>query len=195
MIKKTSCESCNLEFVFIATKKNPLIKFCSQECRTEGYKKRANQNIEEVYYKKCIKMDGCWGWTGNRDADGYSTMYFNKKTLKSHRVSWIIHNGKIPEKLLVLHKCDNPPCTNPEHLFLGTQKDNWDDMVKKGRGCYRGELASNSKLKEKEVIEIKKLLNSSITIREVANKFNVTTSAIKCIKSGKSWSHIKESND
>lgn len=195
MIKKTSCKECHIEFVFNATKKTPLMKFCSQKCMGSSYKKRAIQTIQEVYYKKCIKQDGCWAWNGNHDSDGYSTLYFNKKTLKGHRVSWIIHNGEIPGRLFVLHKCDTPPCTNPDHLFLGTPKDNWDDMIKKGRGCYKGSLASNAKLKEEEVIEIKKLLKTKMKRIEIAQKFNVTLSAIKNIRQGKTWSHIKEPNE
>lgn len=91
---------------------------------------------------------GCWEWTGTRDAHGYgqlSTLWFKNGTSGISRNSWIAFHGPIPNGLRVLHRCDNPPCWNPSHLFLGTAKDNMDDMVAKGRHyqqqkthCIRG---------------------------------------------------------
>ena len=78
-------------------------------------------------------IDVCWEWNANKDRDGYGRISDRKKQYKSHRVSWEICYGPIPEGLLVLHKCDNPSCVNPNHLFLGTHKDNTIDMFNKGR--------------------------------------------------------------
>ncbi len=82
------------------------------------------------------KSKACWEWTGARDIHGYGRIgndYPKKNLLLAHRAIWIITNGEIPKNLCVLHRCDNPPCVNPKHLFLGTKKDNSQDMVKKGR--------------------------------------------------------------
>ena len=78
----------------------------------------------------------CWNWLARKDGYGYGVIRFNSKSQKAHRVSYIIHNGEIPIGKLVCHKCDNPPCCNPEHLFLGTKKDNALDMESKNRGYH-----------------------------------------------------------
>lgn len=81
---------------------------------------------------------GCWLWLGRRGARGYGQVGFRGfKTRQAHRVSWLIHNGPIPDGLFVCHKCDTPPCVNPDHLFLGTCQDNLTDMARKNR-AYRG---------------------------------------------------------
>ena len=79
----------------------------------------------------------CWIWTAFCNADGYGVFGTGAKTLISpHRFSWELHFGPIPDGLWVLHKCDNPPCVNPSHLFLGTQLDNIQDMLSKGRASH-----------------------------------------------------------
>jgi hypothetical protein len=84
--------------------------------------------------------NGCWNWKLGKDIGGYGRMKVsegsrkNFRTVSSHRYSWELWNGKIPDGLNVLHRCDNSACCNPEHLFLGTQKENIHDMHKKGRG-------------------------------------------------------------
>lgn len=90
---------------------------------------------------------GCWIWLMSADKLGYGWSSLKKKTLYAHRHSWLIYRGVIPDKQFVLHKCDNPYCINPDHLFLGIQKDNMRDMAAKGRNrnqnsgmtaCFRG---------------------------------------------------------
>jgi len=84
------------------------------------------------------QKSGCWVWLGFKaDRRGYGGMRIDYRTVRAHRYSWEIHNGLIPNGLHVLHRCDNPPCVNPKHLFLGTNSDNVADMTAKGRG--RGE--------------------------------------------------------
>lgn len=78
--------------------------------------------------------NGCWPFKGSRDKDGYGRVHLPKrKKIPAHRVSWILFEGEIPEKMLVCHSCDNPSCVNPNHLFIGTHQDNMDDCVGKGR--------------------------------------------------------------
>lgn len=76
---------------------------------------------------------GCWEWFGGASADGYGRFTHKGRKLLAHRVSWEVHSGSIPRGMLVLHRCDNPPCVNPSHLFLGTHKDNAQDRERKGR--------------------------------------------------------------
>lgn len=88
-----------------------------------------------AYFRSKIAYEpnGCWRFTANNTRRGYGRLGFNRKAWPAHRFSWFIHFGEIPDGMLVCHKCDNPPCVNPEHLFLGTHLDNAWDKIKKGR--------------------------------------------------------------
>ena len=80
-----------------------------------------------------ITETGCWIWLGYCDRNGYGDIKVEYKSWRAHRFSWVLHGGDIPEGQYVLHKCDEPSCVNPDHLFVGTQDDNIQDMIKKGR--------------------------------------------------------------
>lgn len=96
------------------------------------------QTLEERLFAQVNKTeDGCWEWTGVCDSNGRGKMSIHNKERSTHRLSWELHNGPIPDGLLVCHKCDNPPCLRPDHLFLGTQKDNMQDAIKKGRMAWQ----------------------------------------------------------
>ncbi len=86
-------------------------------------------------FEKRIKKSssGCWVWVGNITPQGYGVFSSNKKGVSAHRAAWMFYRGSIPVGMLVCHKCDNPPCVNPDHLFLGSYKDNSFDMMKKNR--------------------------------------------------------------
>ncbi len=99
----------------------------------EGQKYTEIEAISAFFEKVSKGLEGCWIWNGSRNWDGYGMLSFMGKAMGSHRASWIIHNGEIPSGKSVLHRCDNPPCVNPSHLFLGTQGDNVRDCARKGR--------------------------------------------------------------
>ena len=85
-------------------------------------------------HRVTVMSNGCMEFDGYRDKDGYGIVRISNKSQRAHRVSYALSIGPIPEGLLVLHRCDNPPCVNPDHLFVGTDNDNAQDKVTKGRG-------------------------------------------------------------
>lgn len=89
--------------------------------------------VAERFWSHVDKSGDCWVWTSSRNQHGYGQVHFQSRPRFAHRVSWILTNGEILNDLWVLHHCDNPPCVRPDHLFLGTPKDNSQDMVRKGR--------------------------------------------------------------
>ena len=133
---------------------------------------------------------GCWIWTASRDKDGYGFLKFRGKQDKAHRVAWVLYRGEIPAGLIVCHTCDNPPCVNPEHLFIGTQKDNAMDKVGKNRSCY-GERVNTSKLNPTTVIRIRQLYKTGKYSQDrLAKLFGVYQSTIGRIVRGDTWKRV-----
>lgn len=93
-------------------------------------------DVAERFWARVQKTEGCWLWTGSRRRDGYGQLSWDGRTYQAHRLAWELHNGAIPESLIVLHECDHPPCVRPDHLRLGTYSENMQDCVKRGR--WRG---------------------------------------------------------
>ena len=126
--------------------------------------------------------NGCIEWNGNT-RQGYGRFYLNGKWLTAHRVAWVMHNGPIPEGMLVLHKCDNSTCVNPEHLFIGTQRDNVLDMIKKKRHkVLKGSSNPNSKLNEFKVVQIRDLYKEGGTsYAKLAREFCVSPKLIELV--------------
>lgn len=130
----------------------------------------------------------CWAWTGAKTSRGYGQISTvrGKSPAIAPRISYEIHFGGIPCGLDVLHKCDNPACVNPEHLFVGTAKDNADDMINKGRHAH-GERHPLSKLKEDEVRAIRADERSAA---QIAADYGVSRSNVRRVKIRKLWAHI-----
>lgn len=136
--------------------------------------------------------NGCHIWTGAKKPTGYGNLSINSKYLIAHRVAWEMNNGKIPKGLLVLHSCDNPSCCNPMHLFLGTNKQNTQDMIQKKRyGFYKnrakGEKNGNSKLNREIIEEILVRYKNGETQESIGIHFGVSQTAISNIILGKTW--------
>ena len=144
--------------------------------------------LKERFWAKVDKRssDQCWNWTGLRDRYGYGTIQVCGKKLRAHRVSWELANGPIPAGMCVLHRCDNPSCVNPRHLWIGRQEENIQDMASKGRRA-RGEKHGSVKLIEQDVHEIRQMLSWKILQRVIAKKYGVSRQTISMIKTGKNW--------
>ena|SRR3990167_7410463 len=149
--------------------------------------------IEERFWPKVNKSspDSCWLWTASLDANGYGQIGSGGRygrPLKASRVSWEIHNGPIPDGLLALHRCDVPACVNPAHLFLGTYKDNTQDMMAKGRGPC-GERQGSSKLTQSDVQAIRAQRACGIQLKVIALRFGIQPSQVSRIAHHKRWAH------
>jgi hypothetical protein len=133
--------------------------------------------------------DDCWEWTAYRNEDGYGKLRDGQSTTSTHRISWEIHFGEIPEGMLVCHKCDNPPCCNPAHLFLGTYLDNSTDKINKGRDNHSsGENHPGAKLTWDKVRNIRKeYIPGKFGCRRLANKYGIDRSTVYDIISNKNW--------
>jgi hypothetical protein len=104
------------------------------------------EDLFDRFIKKVNKTDSCWLWTAAiRGKSGYGAIRVNRKTVDSHRLSYKLHNGEIPENMYVCHTCDNPLCCNPKHLWLGTMKQNMQDMHSKGRAKVFGGVGGGMK--------------------------------------------------
>ena len=164
---------------------------------------------------------GCLEWMGGRRG-GYGRVKFKKRTIPTHRLAYFLYHGVNPGKLCVLHTCDNPPCLSKAHLFLGTNQDNMDDMIKKGRSLKgdrnptrtnpeilargsrngmhtkpekrsKGESNGNSKLTDEQVREIRNsYIPNVVSANFLARKYQVAKPQILNIIHRRTWKHVDE---
>lgn len=190
------CSYCKKEFKKV-TKANT----CSLKCRL----------MDSII----ISENGCWEWQKCL-VRGYGKLRFGNKHMFTHRISYEIFKGKIPENMFICHNCpngDNPKCCNPDHLWIGSLKENSADAKIKGKyigkgytgrksseevrrkislnhADMKGEKSSLSKLKDKDVYAIKELLKTGMTLTAIGNIYGVSKSCINNIKTGKRWGHL-----
>lgn len=166
-------------------------------------------SITDAFLSRVDKQAGddpCWLWVGSLlKLSGYGRFTFNRVTVRAHRASFLLFRGPIADGLFVCHRCDTPRCVNPAHLFLGTAKDNTQDMIRKGRGPdRRGVLNGTAKLNSDAVRFIRDRAarnrrgdhvikdKSKISQRELAEMFGVDRFAIRCVLNGRTWRHVQQ---
>jgi hypothetical protein len=137
------------------------------------------------------KATGCHEWIGSKFQSGYGAVNWAGKKWRAHRLSYTLFVGPIPSEGQVLHRCDNPKCVNPNHLFLGDPKANAQDRTKKGRNNAEcGERRHSSKLDESKVRAIRQLFHSGKAAAELGRLYQVSASSIQRIVLRQSWKHV-----
>jgi HNH endonuclease len=165
--------------------------YCSQACanKTIGISKQVA--LSDRFWSKvvCVLATRCWSWTGALDKAGYGRVRQisdNRKgtATAAPRVAWELTHGPITGGLFVCHRCDNPTCVNPEHLFLGTDADNMRDMARKGR-------KRQAKITAKQVAAIRRLAEQGESARTLAVRFGLTPSHVRRIVTRRVWSWVE----
>lgn len=141
---------------------------------------------------KVNELTGCIEWVASLSKDGYGKMDIHRRTMRSHIVSYREHKGEFPEGMQVLHTCANRKCINPEHLYIGTHKQNMKDMIRDGNYAY-GSRHGRAKIKEADVHEIHLSASKGITRKSLAHKFDLSVTVVGHILTGKLWKHVEVS--
>lgn len=141
---------------------------------------------------KTSNPNGCWLWTGCRIQDGYGRGSIKSRLFLAHRMAYHIQFGPIPEHLKCLHRCDNPPCVNPEHLWIGTDQDNSIDRELKGRhGNIKGERHGRAKMSETDVLAARESYDyGQASIAKLARRYKTSESAMFSIVKRLNWTHL-----
>lgn len=156
--------------------------------------------LERRFWSKVNRLDNykCWEWVASKSIDGYGKFKIGGKkgrAIGAHRVAWELTNGLIsqPERsprILVCHRCDNPGCCNPSHLFLGTDQDNVNDRESKRRNKIPGFKGSDHGMAKLGDSQVREIFNSQITGRAASRQFNISEGMVSMIRNRKSWRHL-----
>lgn len=148
-----------------------------------------NPRIQSLLMRLKVSDNGCWEWLGRLNEKGYARVGYKRKNWLLHRLVCLFFNGLEDSDLCALHKCDNPICSNPNHLFLGTQIQNIQDRNRKGRTSY-GPTQPNAKLTVEIVSESRKACAAGETVTSLANRFGVNRTTLYFAVIGAKWPNV-----
>lgn len=158
------------------------------------------RSVAERFWVRVVPdaASGCWQWTGAKSPLGYGAFGIGSRydgtarIVRAHRMAWELTHGPITDGRFVCHHCDNPPCCNPSHLFLGTPADNAADMAVKGRsrGLRTGTQNPKTKFSPETARAARVLIQSGVSQREVARRLGVSRGTVQNIINGKAWRHV-----
>lgn len=150
---------------------------------------RKETPLPERLLAKAVKRDnGCWEWVGHTRLDGYGLIWRGGKAVRAHRVSYELFCGDIADEDVICHRCDNPRCINPSHLFKGTRLTNNQDAAAKGRQA-RGERNGHAKLTSDDIAAIR-AMRGVAPQQEIAQKFGIHQGSVSQIQTGRRWKHL-----
>jgi hypothetical protein len=191
-MRRLTCEWCGREFF-----NEPRRRFCSRSCAANRYNNKYSDEDAEVVFWCHVRSsrDSCWEWQHRLNHCGYGAFIARVNGIRyhtAHRYSYAVHNGITPPGLCVCHKCDNPRCVRPDHLFLGSHLDNARDRDRKGRAATpRGSRNGSARLTEAAVIDIRRRYeNREASQGELAREYGVHIHSVHRVIRRISWSHI-----
>lgn len=188
----SQCRRCSKNFhYYVSPGRDDVGTFCSMSCRYPPFEIRFWDSVDRA------GPDECWEWSGaKKSPDGYGVIGWNGRQWNAHRASWTLRHGAIPGGMLVCHSCDNPPCVNWNHLWIGTSQDNYDDMISKGRweskNHYRpiGVLNSSAKIGPFEVRFARELYRRGRNMAHISRAIGMSEGHTLDIVKRRAWKHI-----
>lgn len=180
VLRDRTCETCGRPY-------RPAVsirRFCSRSCANA--RPTPLSILFERHVRRAASPDACWGWDGAVDHHGYGRLGRNRS---AHRTSYALFVGSVPAGQMVLHHCDNPPCTNPLHLHLGDQLANMREASERGR-INRGDRHPDSRLTSTVIPTIRARIAARESLTAIARDYGVGLTTIWSIKAGKTWAHV-----
>lgn len=187
-----TCKQCGIAFHVRPVRAKTDRAYCTRNCFLLSRKAlpKVAADPGERFWSKVRKTETCWTWTGITNLYGYGLFRLNGKRVLAHRFVLTLVNGVDPTGMVCCHKCDNPACVRPDHLFLGTHADNVADRTAKGRSA-RGSKSGVARLTEEQIPAIRSLYREQgIRASEIARRFNVSSGTIEAVLRGVTWTHV-----
>lgn len=190
------CAHCSMPFdrgYAISSKRAQQPQLCSRECHSGWSKQNAENNLYTRFWANVEtgENDACWEWKGRRNSSGYGIFDHNNRPNIASRFCFEMQNGPLPSDIFVCHRCDNPACVNPRHLWPGTHRENMKDAVSKGRtrnAPRYGSASNKAKLSEDAVHHIRASMDP---VKELASAYHVSTTAIRKVLNRENWGWLK----
>ncbi|WP_084542836.1 HNH endonuclease [Deinococcus murrayi] len=190
-MESIACAYCGK--VFLSTQARR--RFCSVECGNTNRRSMSKERLQEklLKHRQIDSTTGCWEWTAGLGRKSYGVVTVAYKQYRVPRLSAHVYLGfDLTSQQIVCHRCDNPRCFNPDHLFMGTLSDNMQDMLAKGRqNPPKGSRNGQARLTEDDVREIRRLGKSGVHQREVAERFGISYSYANNVINGERWKHVE----